>query len=149
MLFLDKLEFIARVRYLGWMCYQMGANLPLHDVSEDLSISAERLESLKKGTQAVLENPNMTPKDNHNLWVKTKREQGYIFGPTIDLENKTHPSIVAFEELSDVEKRKDEMDLMMVRESEKLYKMFMGQMSVETYNAFVGALNKVFRDEEV
>ena len=41
------------------------------------------------------------------------------------------------------------MDLMMVRESEKLYKMFIGQMSVETYNAFVDALNKVFRDEEV
>lgn len=146
---MDKLEFIARVRYLGWMCYQMGANLPLHGVSEDLSISAERLESLKNGTKAVLENPNMTPKDNHNLWVKTKRNQGYIYGPVLDLENKTHPSIVAFEELPDVEKRKDEMDLMMVRESEKLYKMFMGQMSVETYNAFVDALNKVFRNEEV
>ena len=32
---MDKVEFIAKVRYLGWICYQMGADLPLHDVPED------------------------------------------------------------------------------------------------------------------
>lgn len=146
---MDKIEFIARVRYLGWLCYQMGANLPLHDVPNDLSISKERLESLKKGTKYVLENPNMTPKDNHNLWIKTKREQGYIYGPELDLINKTHPSIVSFEELPEVEKRKDEMDLMMVRESEKLYDLFRGQLSTDVYNEFVEALNKVFWEEEI
>lgn len=38
---MSKEEFIARIRYLGWICFQMGADLPLHDVPEDYEISTE------------------------------------------------------------------------------------------------------------
>lgn len=114
---MDKLEFIANVRYLGWICYQMGAGLPLHDVSKNntYKISEERLKSLIAGTRWALDNPDATPEDNHSIWLKAKAEQGYKYGEYLDVNNKTHPSMVPFEELPDVEQRKDEMDLLMTK----------------------------------
>ena len=118
---MDRIEFIAKVRYLGWLCYQMGADLPLHDVPEDYKISDERLKSLITGTKYVLENPATTAKENHNLWMEEKMNQGYTYGDVLDVEKKTHPSMIPFEDLSDVEKRKDEMDVLMVRLANNLF----------------------------
>lgn len=118
---MNKIEFIARVRYLGWICYQMGANLPLHDVPEDFEISNERLESLMNGTKFALIHPSLTAEENHILWMNGKKEQGYNYGPVLDVEKKTHPSMVPFGELSEVEQRKDEMDILMVKLAENLY----------------------------
>ena len=118
---MDRVEFIAKVRYLGWICYQMGANLPLHDVASDYKISKERLDSLMKGTAFVLENPLTTAEENHNLWMKGKMEQGYVYGDVLDVEKKTHPSMIPFEELSEVEKRKDDMDILMVKLANSLF----------------------------
>ena len=118
---MNRVEFISKVRYLGWLCYQMGADLPLHDVAEDYKISNERLESLMKGTAFVLENPLTTAEENHNLWMKGKSEQGYVYGDVLDVEKKTHPSMIPFENLSEVEKRKDEMDILMVKLANSLF----------------------------
>ena len=118
---MNRVEFIAKVRYLGWLCYQMGADLPLHDVGEDYKISNERLESLMKGTAFVLENPLTTAEENHKLWMRGKEEQGYIYGDVLDIEKKTHPSMIHFEELSEIEKRKDEMDILMVKLANSLF----------------------------
>lgn len=119
---MDREEFIARVRYLGWICFQMGANLPLHDVDKsNYDITPERLESLIAGTHEVLNNPCMTAEDNHNLWVETKKAQGYTYGPELNVIKKTHPSIVDYKDLSDTEKRKDDMDILMVKLANELY----------------------------
>lgn len=118
---ISKEEFIARVRYLGWICFQMGAGLPLHDVPENYEISQERLEGLIGGTIWALENPNATPEDNHNSWMESKRQQGYVYGEQLSIKNKTHPSMVPFEELSKIEQDKDIMDLLMVKLANKLY----------------------------
>lgn len=118
---MDRVEFIAKVRYLGWLCYQMGADLPLHDVPEDYKISEERLKSLMKGTEYVLNNPSTTAEENHNIWMEAKKTQGYTYGEVLDVEKKTHPSMIPFEDLSDVEKRKDEMDVLMVKLANQLF----------------------------
>lgn len=118
---MDRVEFIAKVRYLGWLCYQMGADLPLHDVPEDYEISDERLKSLMTGTKYVLENPATTAEENHNIWMEAKKNQGYTYGEVLDIEKKTHPSMIPFENLSDVEKRKDEMDVLMVKLANQLF----------------------------
>lgn len=123
---MKKDEFIAKVRYLGWICYQMGADLPLHDVPPDYSISKERLESLIEGTNFALNHPNLTAKENHFLWCAKKVKQGYKYGKVLDVEKKTHPSLIPFEELSEVEKRKDEMDILMVQLCSKLYEEVKG-----------------------
>ncbi len=118
---MDRVEFIAKVRYLGWLCYQMGADLPLHDVPEDYKISDERLRSLMAGTKYVLKNPSTTPEENHNIWMAAKKSQGYKYGDVLDIEKRTHPSMIPFENLSDVEKRKDEMDVLMVKLANELF----------------------------
>ena len=118
---MDRIEFIAKVRYLGWLCYQMGADLPLHDVPEDYKISEERLKSLMKGTEYVLNNPSTTAEENHNIWMEAKKTQGYTYGEVLDVEKKTHPSMIPFENLSNVEKRKDEMDVLMVKLANELF----------------------------
>ena len=101
----------------------MGADLPLHDVPEDYEISQERLLGLIGGTQWALRNPHATSEDNHNCWMESKLAQGYTYGETLNVENKTHPSLVPFEELPEVEQRKDDMDLLMVKLANKLYNM--------------------------
>lgn len=53
--------------------------------------------------------------------MDSKREQGYIYGETLSVENKTHPSMVPFSELSKIEQDKDTMDLLMVKLANKLY----------------------------
>ena len=118
---MDRVEFIAKVRYLGWLCYQIGADLPLHDVPEDYKISEERLKSLMKGTEYVLKNPSTTAEENHNIWMEAKKSQGYVYGDILDIEKKTHPSMIPFKNLSDVEKRKDEMDVLMVKLANELF----------------------------
>lgn len=120
---MNKEEFIARIRYLGWICYQMGAKLPLHDVLENYEITTERLESLIVGTKIALQNPDMTAEENHNLWMKTKAAQGYTYGPKIDVIAKEHPSMIPFNELTQTEKDKDVMDLLMVKLCSDLYDM--------------------------
>lgn len=124
---MDKVEFIARVRYLGWICFQMGADLPLHDVPENYEISLERLKGLIEGTEWALQNPKATPEDNHNCWMDSKIEQGYKYGNKLSVDNKIHPSLVPFNELPLVEQRKDEMDLLMVKLADNLYKMLFEQ----------------------
>ena len=107
-------DFIAYIRYLGWICYQMGADLPIHD--SDISTykpSLDRLNSLRIGTRWALENPSATAEDK--------------YGDTLDIEAKTHPSLVPYDELSPVEQRKDEMDLLMVRLANQLYEDIMKQ----------------------
>lgn len=120
---MDKTEFIARVRYLGWICFMMGAQEPLHDVPDDYTISDERLESLMQGTAWALNNPNATAEDNHMNWCRAKVEQGYLYGPSIDLNRKTHPSLVPFDDLPIIEQEKDRMDLLMVKLANQLYEM--------------------------
>lgn len=118
---MSREEFIARVRYLGWICFQMGANLPLHDIPEDYSISEERLNGLIEGTIWALNHPEATPEDNHESWISSKKSQGYSYGEEINVEKKTHPSLVPFNELSKTEQNKDSMDLLMVKLANNLY----------------------------
>ena len=74
-----------------------------------------------KGTAFVLENHLITAEENHNLWMKGKSEQGYVYGDVLDVEKKTHPSMIPFENLSEVEKPKDEMDILMVKLANSLF----------------------------
>lgn len=118
---MSKEEFISHIRYLGWICFQMGAGLELHDTPENFEISQERLESLIQGTKWALANPNATAEDNHKNWMKCKQEQGYTYGEKLDTVKKTHPSMIPFEELSKVEQDKDVMDLLMTKLADELY----------------------------
>ena len=123
-------EFIARIRYLGWICFQMGADLPLHDVPDDFSISDERLQGLIDGTIWAIEHPEATPEENHQSWMNSKIKQGYVYGDKIDVINKKHPSLVPFDQLSKTEQDKDYMDLLMVKLANQLYEQINSSKSI-------------------
>jgi len=102
---IDKIEFIADIRHLAWCCYQMGAG---QEYNKD--INTDQFNSLVNGVQFRLDNPDATPEQNHENWMKAKTAQGWKLGPVKDVEKKEHPDIIPYDELPDVEKMKDTLD---------------------------------------
>lgn len=117
---MDKIEFIARARFLAWTCYQMGCGQEYN-----LEPTKDQLDSLMNGVRFGLQNPDATPESNHENWMKCKIEQGWVYGEVKDLEKKTHFDLVPFDELTKVEKDKDIMDCEMNKAFNKLYEELM------------------------
>lgn len=44
-------------------------------------------------------NPERTPRQNHDAWCAEGRKRGFTWGETFDLEAKTHPSLVPYQQL--------------------------------------------------
>lgn len=64
-------------------------------------------ESAIKGVKYRLDNPQAGEDSQHNAWMKDKVDAGWVYGETKDAELKTHPCIVPFHELSNVQQKKD------------------------------------------
>ena len=118
---MDKVEFIAKIRHICWCCYQMGAG---QEFNED--INEDQLASLIKGVQAQFDNPNMTPEESHNNWMKMKASQGWVYGPIKDFLMKTHPDMVPYNELPEVERAKDDMSIMAHKVAVELFDSLKG-----------------------
>ena len=48
-----------------------------------------------------------TPAARHRQWVNEKKAAGWKLGPTKDARRKTHPLLVPYSQLPEVERRKD------------------------------------------
>lgn len=46
-------------------------------------------------------------KNNHEVWARRRIADGWRYGPARDDERREHPSLVAYEDLSDEEKAYD------------------------------------------
>lgn len=60
------------------------------ELSEDLLILTERL-----------------AKNIHEVWAKSRMDQGWTYGPTRDDARKKHPCLIPYEELPEEEKKYD------------------------------------------
>lgn len=102
---LSRKEFIARARHLVWMGYQIA-------VGQDYNMkpTPDQMASLLDGVAFMDEHPDATPRENHENWMKMKESQGWVYGPRKDMRAKTHPDLVPFEDLPEVERYKDVMD---------------------------------------
>lgn len=58
-------------------------------------------------TPELLELTEMLAKNTHDVWAQQRLSQGWTFGPKRDDTLKHHPSLVAYEELSEQEKDYD------------------------------------------
>lgn len=71
----------------------------------------ETPEELKKSIEYVvkmhLENPETTPEQSHESWLAQKEIDGWVYGEVKDLENKTHPCILPYDQLPAEQKTKD------------------------------------------
>lgn len=61
------------------------------------------------GVQMHLNNPDITPEDSHNEWMKSKEEDGWVYGEKKDPDSTppTHPSLIPFDDLPKLDKVKD------------------------------------------
>lgn len=64
-------------------------------------------DSAINGVKFILENPDATPATTHESWLKQKREEGWIHGENKDLEAKTHPCMVEYDQLPQFQRTKD------------------------------------------
>jgi len=115
----DRSCFIAQVRHIGWIYYQIAAGQTYNE-----TINQDQLVSLLDGIKFADNHPEMTPEENHANWMKEKINQGWIYGPVKDFDKKTHPDLVPFEDLPDIEKRKDIADHIGHKLAVKLWESF-------------------------
>ena len=64
-------------------------------------------DSAINGVDYRLRNPNAKPWDQHENWLAVKRADGWVYGEVKDAEKKTHPCMVAYDELPELQKKKD------------------------------------------
>lgn len=102
---INKIEFIAAIRHIGWVTYQIAAGQHYNE-----KINVDQRESLIDGVQFMLMDPDITPKENHDNWAQQKQAQGWVYGEVKDFEKKTHPDLVPYDQLPEIEKRKDVAD---------------------------------------
>ena len=113
---MNKIEFIAHFRHQCWCSYQLGARQPFNPV-----INADQLESLMDGVEYQLAHPDTTPEENHGNWMKMKIKQGWVYGPVKDFDKKTHPDLLPYKDLPEIERLKDQMDILAHRKALELF----------------------------
>lgn len=93
------------------LCHEV--NKALCDASGDLSqkhweeAKQWQRDSAIKGVEYALDNPNATPEDQHEAWMKDKLAAGWKYGPDKDSENKLHPCIIPYDGLPFNQRIKD------------------------------------------
>jgi len=66
-------------------------------------------DSAINGVKFRLENPDAPASAMHDNWSKEKLANGWVYGETKDIEKKTHPCLVPFEELPEFQQKKDKL----------------------------------------
>jgi RyR domain len=63
--------------------------------------------SAESGVKFKIDNPESTPENSHENWLKDKEKDGWTFGETKDPAKKTHPCFVAYGDLPAEQRVKD------------------------------------------
>lgn len=113
---MGRAEFIARVRHLTWVSYQIAAGQPYN-----VEINEDQMESLLNGIKYLDCYLEATAETNHENWMRMKEEQGWKYGKVKDFEAKTHPDLIPYEQLPEIEKRKDKLDTIAHTEAARLW----------------------------
>ena len=77
--------------------------------------SQEQRDSCVEGVRHHIENPDLTPRESHELWRQRKIALGWIYGETKDEIECTHPCLVPYEDLPIEQQAKDYVFAAIVR----------------------------------
>lgn len=72
-------------------------------------------ESKIKGIAFAIANPDADDSAQHDAWQSDKRNEGWVHGSVKDVDAKTHPCLVPFEELPPEQQAKDRLFRAIVR----------------------------------
>ena len=100
-----QLNIIARVAHEAIRTFQAAAGqaeAPPWDDAPDWMRKASY-----DGVKFRLKHPEATPERQHQDWVNEKIATGWKFGPVKDSKAKTHPMLIPYDQLEEIEKRKD------------------------------------------
>lgn len=100
-----KIALIASIAHGMNLAYSASlgdqSHLPWEETSEELK------KSIEYGVKLHLENPDTTPELSHESWLAQKEKDGWTYGEVKDLEKKTHPCILPYDQLPVEQKTKD------------------------------------------
>jgi len=71
--------------------------------------------SAVNGVKFHIDNPSAGPSGSHENWLKVKTEEGWVYGETKDLDKKTHPCCVPYDQLPEQQRLKDHIFVGIVR----------------------------------
>jgi len=66
-------------------------------------------DSAMAGVTAVLDGSATTPEEQHECWMRLKRDEGWVYGSEKDAEKKTHPCFMPYAELPPAQRLKDDL----------------------------------------
>lgn len=72
-------------------------------------ISPERQQQLLDNIDHIIQNPNITAKEEHAIWASLKIKDGWKYGPVTDRANKIHNCLVPYENLNFYQRLKDHL----------------------------------------
>ena len=111
MFFISKRNRKMRNEDIAEVCHEANRALcqAFGDYSQTTWDSAPEWQrkSILNGVNFHRENPEASVSCSHDNWVAVKRQDGWVYGETKDVEAKTHPRIVAFEDLPPEQQAKD------------------------------------------
>ncbi len=100
-----KIALIASIAHGINLAYSASlgdeSHLPWVETSDELK------KSIEYGVKLHLENPDTTPEQSHASWLAQKETDGWVYGEVKDLEKKTHPCILPYDQLPTEQKTKD------------------------------------------
>lgn len=64
-------------------------------------------QSAMNGVKFHMNNPDATPENSHENWMKEKIEDGWVYGPVKNPETKEHPCLKPYNELPQEQRTKD------------------------------------------
>jgi len=71
--------------------------------------------SAENGVVFHVFNPEATPRQSHEEWLKEKADAGWTYSPVKNEAKKEHPCFVPYDQLPDEQKRKDDLFIAIIR----------------------------------
>lgn len=100
-----------KVLDIAFMCHQVNkewCKMNGDDTQKDWLLAEDwQRNSAVSGVKFKLANPEAKEDAQHNAWMKDKVDAGWKYGPVKDVDEKTHPCIVPFNELPEFQQKKD------------------------------------------
>lgn len=107
----ERMEILAAAVHQAWYCVSV---LSHHERGNTWTSAPDWQKSVIYHTVAFWESMDFTPASHfevgrvtHAVWMKYMSRQGWVYGPTLDLDTKTDPDMVSFDNLPESEREKD------------------------------------------
>jgi hypothetical protein len=109
----EALKKENRIKWIAYVCHQANKAWCQSEGDEsqtDWAFAEQwQRDSAINGVKFRLENPDAGPDAQHNAWSADKIADGWVYGEVKDVEKKTHPCLVPFDQLPLFQQKKDRL----------------------------------------